>query len=244
MVTPSRPAHELPISVGDSPQPVPRHIAVLPDGNRRWARAHGLPLARAVERSTDRVLALVRWCQEAGIEVLSGWSSSPDNLAKRDPDELEMILRQTTETVGLVAATRLARIRPIGDLDMLPRYLSDQLRAAARETADIDGMTMNIGAAYNGRQDLLRAMRACLTDGITPGRLTEQDIESRLSTSGQPPVDLLVRTSGEHRLSGFMPWQTADCELYFTSTLWQDFTREDFDRALADYAARDRRHGA
>ncbi|KUL23242.1 hypothetical protein ADL12_39895 [Streptomyces regalis] len=228
-----------------SPSPAirrPRHLAIIPDGNRRWARNNGVPLAEGFRRGTDNFAALLGWCDEASIEVVSLWMSSPDNLAKRPTDEVAVALRYTADVVRQLAHSRHFRLRPIGNLTLLPADFAALLHDAAEATAGVHGMTVNLAAAYSGTQDLIDAMRACLPEGAAA--LTHERIEAHLSTHGQPPVDLLIRTSGEQRLSGFMPWQTADTELYFTDTPWPDFTREDLHLALSEYGKREQRHGA
>ena len=222
----------------------PRHIVVLPDGNRRWAQQHKVPLSTALLTSTKKILALADWCSQAGIEVLSLWGVSPANITRRSEAEMEAILRQATVTVTMLTAARRWPLRLIGDLTLLPQDLAERLATEVDSTADVEGMTINLAIGYDGRQDLLNAMRACVADGITPEHTTEHDLEARLSTHGQPAIDLVIRTSGERRLSGFMLWQLANAELYFSDTLWPDFTRDHFLAALHDYTQRERRLGA
>ncbi|MEU2674948.1 polyprenyl diphosphate synthase [Streptomyces sp. NPDC007164] len=222
---------------------VPRHLAIIPDGNRRWARRHEAPSEEALSRGTENFNAVAGWCSEIGIEVLSLWLSSPDNVTKREADAVTRALHHTGEAVQRLTTSRKYRLHPIGNLDLLPAAFAALLHTAEQETAAVTGMTVNLAAAYNGVDDLLSAAHAAFrADASAP--LTPARIDTFLSTRGQPPVDLVIRTSGEERLSGFMPWQTAHSELYFTHTLRPDFDRDDLHNALASYRRRDRRHGA
>ncbi|MFE0420038.1 polyprenyl diphosphate synthase [Streptomyces tendae] len=225
---------------------VPRHVAVILDGNRRWAAAHGQPLRKAYRRGGKRVGRLLEWCDEAGVRYLTVWALSPDNF-RRHPEEVTAVVDAVTAGLVAIAAGRRWPIRLIGDLEQLPAHHTARLRAIERETAEAEGTTLNVALAYSGRHDIVQAVRAMMrhrtdtgADSTVP---TEHLLSQHLSTAGQPDPELVIRTSGEQRLSGFMPWQTAHAELYFTEVPWPAFDKNDFDVALHWYAHRQRRHG-
>ncbi|MFD9698354.1 polyprenyl diphosphate synthase [Lentzea sp. NPDC059081] len=225
---------------------LPRHLAVILDGNRRWAEQRNRALADAYLTGAARVHELVTWCEEAGIQVVTVWALSQDNLS-RSAQSVSAITRAVTSGVQAMAASERWRIRPVGALDRLPGDEAEALRAVEAATRHHDGTTLNVAVAYSGRDDILTAVRA-LVDEHRDSRLdvagiTEKQLSRHLSTAGQPDVDLLIRTAGEQRLSGFMPWQADQAELYFTDTPWPDFDRPQFTRALTWYAHRVRRFG-
>ncbi|MCW2776477.1 MAG: undecaprenyl diphosphate synthase [Frankiales bacterium] len=232
--------------------PVPRHVGLMLDGNRRWARMVGAPSVNdGHQRGADKIIDLLRWCDEAGVEVVTLWLLSTDNLA-RPAAELEPLLRIIEGVV-----TDLARpqnrwtLNIVGALDLLPGDTAQVLKEAAEGTGGRPGVMVNIAVAYGGRREIADAVRALLHAHAASGRTLEEvaevlDVEhiaEHLYTSGQPDPDLLIRTSGEQRLSGFLLWQSAHSEFYFCDAYWPDFRRVDFLRALRAYAARTRRYG-
>lgn len=230
----------------------PQHIAVIPDGNRRWAKHHNASLARAYDEGAARAVELVRWCDERAIHFVTIWTLSVDNLG-RPADEIANILDAVLSGLRKIAQTGRWRIRPIGDLELLPDAAGKALARIAADTADNSPGTYNVALAYSGRRDIVKAAYTALVemgdaayqDAIAgPGlKAAEQLLGQRLSTAGQPDVDLVIRTSGEQRLSGFMPWQSAYSELHFTPVGWPDFTEDQFDRALDAYRRRQPRNG-
>ncbi|MFF4160818.1 polyprenyl diphosphate synthase [Streptomyces sp. NPDC001678] len=225
---------------------VPRHLAVILDGNRRWAERHSLPLADAYQAGADRVRELLCWCDELGISYVTVWALSQDNLY-REPKVVDQIVNAVTEGLERIAAEGRWSIRIIGALEHLPHQeQAAALRAVERDSAMATGARLTVAVAYDGRREIVAAAQELLrayAEGSIVGELTEQRLADFLSTAGQPDVDLLIRTSGESRLSGFMPWQTAYAEFYFTPVYWPDFDRRHFAVALAAYAERDRRRG-
>ncbi|MCW8096899.1 MULTISPECIES: polyprenyl diphosphate synthase [Streptomyces] len=226
---------------------VPQHIAFILDGNRRWARGHYLSVDEGHRAGILKVFDVLAWCEDAGVEVVTMWLLAMRNL-KRSDDELAGLFRVYEEV-----AERLAdgpwRVRAMGALDLLPKSVTEAFRRAEESTRHSEGLQANIALAYDGRAEIVRAVR-CLCDGLAnapePGSssvISEEAIGQYLFTAGQPDPDLVVRTSGEKRLSGFLTWQTAQSELYFCADLWPDFTREHLTRALDHYARRDRRFG-
>jgi short-chain Z-isoprenyl diphosphate synthase len=232
---------------------LPRHVAVLADGNRRWARtnAPGQPLVAGYQAGADKLKEFVEWCDELGIPVVTLWVLSTDNFTRSSADEIGPLLRVIEKMVTELAATGRWQVNPVGALDLLPAESAEILKSAHRDTLDIDGMVVNVAVSYGGRHELRDAVRSLLTEHAKNGTSIEElaqtlDIEhiaQHLYTKGQPDPDLIIRTSGEQRLSGFLMWQSAHSEFYFCEALWPDFRKIDFIRALRSYGQRERRFG-
>ncbi|VEP39559.1 (2Z,6E)-farnesyl diphosphate synthase [Tessaracoccus lapidicaptus] len=232
---------------------LPRHVAVLADGNRRWARmnAPGEPLVAGYRAGADKLVEFVEWCDETGIRVITLWVLSTDNLQRAADDELAPLLEVIEQLVARLAATRRWCVQAVGALDLLPAEVADSLRASSESTAGITGLHVNVAVAYGGRHELRDAVRSLLAEraaeGATLAEVAEtleiDEISAHLYTKGQPDPDLIIRTSGEQRLSGFLLWQSAHSEFYFCEALWPDFRRVDFVRALRAYSQRERRFG-
>ena len=230
---------------------LPRHVAVLADGNRRWARANAPdePLVAGYRAGADKLREFCAWCDELSIPLVTLWVLSTDNLHRSGDEELGPLLEVIADLVADLATRHPVRL--VGALEFLPEDLAARLRASEAASADLPGMHVNVAVAYGGRQELRDAVRALLADEAAAGRTLEQlattleidQIEANLYTSGQPDPDLIIRTSGEQRLSGFLMWQSAHSEFYFCEALWPDFRRVDFYRALRDYGRRERRYG-
>ena len=234
-----------------SPQAIPRHVGVMCDGNRRWARSAGLAdVSSGHQAGADKIFEVLQWCRQAGVEVVTLWLLSTDNLA-RPAAELEPLLRIIEDTVRELAAQRW-HVNPMGALDLLPADTAQVLKDAAEATAAQDGLLVNVAVGYGGRREIADAVRSLLQEHATRGTTIEElaeilDVEhiaEHLYTAGQPDPDLVIRTSGEQRLGGFLLWQSAHSEFYFCDAYWPAFRRVDFLRALRSYAARHRRFGA
>jgi short-chain Z-isoprenyl diphosphate synthase len=229
---------------------LPQHVGVMLDGNRRWAKAVGRDTAHGHRAGAANIEPLLGWCEEFGIEVVTLWLLSTDNL-NRPAAELTPLLGIIEEAVASLADTGRWRIHPVGALDLLPAKTSARLKEAEEATRDVDGILVNVAVGYGGRQEIADAVRALLIEASAQGRsiddlakdLDVEHIAEHLYTKGQPDPDLVIRTSGEQRLGGFLLWQSAKSEFYFCEAMWPDFRRVDFVRALRAYAARDRRHG-
>lgn len=231
---------------------VPRHVAVIIDGNRRWARARPMSgnVAEGHQAGADKIHEFLDWCDEIGVDVVTIYLMSTDNLG-RSPDELDPLLRIIGGLVEELARSGRWRVRQVGALDLLPTSTARVLKEAEDRTAQVSGMTVNCAAGYGGREELTAAVRSLLLDHAHQGttieelaeRLDVDDIANHLYTKGQPDPDLLIRTSGEQRLSGFLLWQSAYSEFYFCEAFWPDFRKVDFLRAIRAYAARHRRYG-
>ena len=229
---------------------LPRHIGVMLDGNRRWARELGQTASFGHRKGADKISEFLGWCDEVGIQVVTLWLLSTDNL-KRSAEEIGQLAEIIAGAVETLAASGYWRLRMVGNLDMLPESLSRRLRAAEAATAKAGGVEVNIAVGYGGRQEIADAVRSLLREEAACGRSLEDVAQSisvdgiarHLYTKGQPDPDLVIRTSGEQRMSGFMLWQTVHTELYFCEAYWPDFRRTDFLRALRDYTQRERRLG-
>jgi len=206
----------------------PRHVAFIVDGNRRWARIHGVSTEEGHAVGARKIVEVLGWWNEAGVEITSWWVLSPDNL-RRPRDELSGLLRIIGELATEVATLQRWRVRHIGDPALLPGELAQALRDAQEHTCRVDGPLVNLAVGYGGRRDLTAAVRHLVTSGAA---ITARTISEALATRGDPDPDLLIRTSGEQRLSDFMIWQTALTELYFSPVLWPDYTRAELARAL------------
>jgi short-chain Z-isoprenyl diphosphate synthase len=230
----------------------PRHVGVVLDGNRRWAREAGFDdVAHGHRAGARKILELLSWCREAEVEVVTLWMLSTDNL-NRPAEELDPLLGIIADIVDELAEPGNPwRVRHVGALDMLPTETAARLSAAALRTKGRTGLEVNVAVGYGGRQEIADAVRKLLQKHAESGGTIEElaevldvdHIAEHLYTSGQPDPDLLIRTSGE-RLSGFMLWQSAHSEFWFTEAYWPEFRRTDFLRALRDYAIRHRRFGS
>lgn len=232
---------------------LPRHIAVLCDGNRRWARATGHDdVSYGYRVGAAKIAEMLRWCADAGIEMATVYLLSTENL-QRDPDELSSLIDIITGVVEEICApANRWSVRTVGDLEQLGEEPARRLREAVDSTAGAGArFHVNVAVAYGGRQEIVDAVRTLLSKELANGATAEQLIEAvtidaisdNLYTSGQPDPDLVIRTSGEQRLSGFLLWQSAYSEMWFTEAHWPAFRRVDFLRALRDYCRRNRRFG-
>ncbi len=229
---------------------IPRHVGVIIDGNRRWARASGEQASTGHRRGADKILELLAWCEELDVQVVTIWLLSTENLS-RSTDELEMLVEIIEDSVTELAATKRWRVHPMGALDLLPDRTARLLKEIDEQTSGIDGMNVNVAIGYGGRREIADAVRSLLQEHAEAGTSIEElsrllDVEhiaEHLYTKGQPDPDLVIRTSGEQRLSGFLLWQSAHSEFYFCEAFWPDFRKVDFLRAIRAYAARQRRFG-
>ncbi|HYH32654.1 MAG TPA: isoprenyl transferase [Pseudonocardia sp.] len=231
----------------------PRHVAVMLDGNRRWARGAGFVDVNDGHRvGAAKIAEFLGWCEEARVEVVTLWLLSTDNL-KRPSEELEPLLEIITGVIDeLSGPAGRCRLRVVGALELLPGDMADRLSSAAARTVDRSGLELNVAVGYGGRQEIADAVRKLLLQHAEAGTSIEElaevldvdHIAAHLYTSGQPDPDLVIRTSGEQRLSGFLLWQSAHSEFWFCEAYWPEFRRVDFLRALRDYGARHRRFGS
>lgn len=234
------------------PSQTPGHIAIICDGNRRWAREAGFENVNHGHRvGAQKIAEVLRWCSELGIETVTIYLLSTENL-NRPSAELGELLQIVPDIVEEISAPGQPwRVQIVGALDQLPDEVSARLKAAQQQSAGRVGPNVNVAVGYGGRQEIVDSVRSLLADRIAAGdsfdqlidAVTVEAIDRNLYTRGQPDPDLVIRTSGEQRLSGFLLWQSAYSEIWFTDAYWPAFRRVDFLRALRDYAARSRRFG-
>jgi len=234
------------------PATVPHHLAMMIDGNRRWARQLGYDSAAHGHRAgAAKMREFLRWCDDVGIRVVSLYLLSNDNLRKRDSRELSDLIEIIAELADEVAHERDWRVKHVGRADALPADLARVLADAERRTKDHPGLHVNLAVGYGGRGEIVDAVRSIIAQHQIEGgsleelaaSLTPEQIGEHLYTGGQPDPDLVIRTSGEQRLSDFLLWQSAHSEFYFVEALGPDLREVDFLRAIRDFASRDRRFG-
>jgi undecaprenyl diphosphate synthase len=230
-------------------QRVPRHVAIIMDGNGRWAKARGLPRVAGHREGAEAARKVLRAAGEAGVECLTLYAFSSENW-RRPEDEVNALMGLLRFYIGreLEALHREGiRLRILGDYKALPKETAQLVDVALARTAGNDRMTLAIALNYGSRAELARAVRSLAARAaageIRPEEIDEASIEDGLDTHGLPPLDLLIRTSGEQRLSNFLLWQAAYAEMIFTDTLWPDFDGDGLRAAFAEYAARERRYG-
>lgn len=225
---------------------VPNHVAVIMDGNGRWANARGLNRLDGHEAGTENIRRILRHAAKCGVRYLTIWAFSTENW-RRPEDEVSGLM----EILGraLISETEElhrqgAQLRHIGDLSALAPQLQASVKEAMRLTADNDRIVLTIAFNYGGRQELVHAVQRMIAEGVDPDAITEESFGNYLYMPELPEPDLIIRTSGEYRLSNFLLWQGAYSELYFSPKYWPDFSEDDFDEALDNYTHRERRFGA
>lgn len=228
---------------------LPRHVAIIMDGNGRWAQERGMPRIEGHRRGANSVHEVVRAAREIGVKALTLYAFSAQNW-RRPPDEVSMLMRLLREYVIAERAEIMdndIRLVTIGDVQKLPGLVGEPLDALIEDSANNKSMTLCLALSYGGRESIVSAARS-LCESVKRGELDPSDVdESRfqsvMQTAGLPQLDLLIRTSGEERLSNFLLWESAYAELYFTDTYWPEFGRDEFIRALESYRGRERRFG-
>jgi short-chain Z-isoprenyl diphosphate synthase len=234
------------------PATVPKHVAMMIDGNRRWARQLGLASAAHGHRAgAAKMREFLGWCDDVGVKVVSLYLLSTDNLTKRDSKELADLLEIIAELADALSRERDWRVQHVGRADLLPPELARVLADAEARTRENTGLHVNLAVGYGGRSEIVDAVRSIIAQYEREGgsleqlaaSLTPEQIGEHLYTGGQPDPDLVIRTSGEQRLSDFLLWQSAHSEFYFVEALGPDLREVDFLRAIRDYASRDRRFG-
>jgi len=222
-----------------------RHVAIIPDGNRRWSKLHGVPTLEGHQRGAEVMFTVAKHLLSRGLEYLTVWGFSTDNW-KRSPQEVKAILSllgswldSHTDWLRLNGV----RVRHIGRLSELPLPLQTAIERAVTATAPNTGMTLAVAFNYSGRTEILDAIRSLMSHEGLAINVDERSLSSYLYTAGIPDVDLVIRTAGNFCISNFMLWQTAYAEYYFTKTLWPDFDEEELDEAISEYVRRKRTFG-
>jgi undecaprenyl diphosphate synthase len=225
---------------------LPRHVAIIMDGNGRWAASRHLPRVEGHRAGIESVRAAVESSARLGIQVLTLYAFSVENW-KRPDTEVTALMGLLRHYLRLELSALLKnniRFRVIGERERLSSEVRAELEAAEKRTATNAGMIFNIALSYGGRTEIVEAARRAMRAGVRPDDLDEERFASFLYTAGQPDPDLLIRTSGEMRVSNFLLWQIAYAEIWVTDALWPDFRTRDLLEAIADYQKRDRRYGA
>jgi len=224
------------------------HLAIIPDGNRRWAKQHGLPLIEGHRIGIDKLRKVLEWCRNLNIRMVTLWGFSMENF-ERDKVEVNLLMKLFEMKIEEVNREEVhqhkIRVRVLGRKDMLPKKVREKIEGFEKDTEKYSDYYVNILLAYGGRQEIVDACNSILKD-CKEGKLQsvdEKGFAKYLCTADLPEPDLVIRTSGEQRLSGLMPWQTAYSELYFCPKLWPDFSEQDLKDALDDYQRRKRRFG-
>jgi undecaprenyl diphosphate synthase len=229
----------------ETPERIPRHVAIIMDGNGRWAKSRGLPRSAGHRQGTENLRTILKAAVEFGVEILTIYAFSTENWS-RPRHEVQLLMR----ILEMVIDRELkelnkqgVQIRHIGEIDGINPRLADKVRQACEYTRDNDRLILNVAFNYGGRDEIVHAVQHIIAKGIRPEDITEDLISQHLYTAGLPDPDLVVRTSGEYRLSNFLIWQGSYAEYYYTDVYWPDFGREEFKKALDEYARRRRRFG-
>ncbi len=230
---------------------VPRHVGIILDGNRRFAREANMGVTQGHALGADKLEEVLKWCRELGIKHVTVFAFSTENF-NRSEEEVKAIMDMFVEKFKKIADDKRVhkhkiRVHVIGDLNRLPKRVVDAIREAEDATSGYDGYSLNLAIGYGGRVELVNAVRR-ICERVKRGELKPSDVDERLVgshlyTAGLPDPDLIIRTSGEERLSGFLLWQAAYSELYFCEAYWPRFSKIDFLRAIRTYQSRERRFG-
>ncbi len=225
---------------------IPKHVGIIMDGNGRWAELRGLPRVEGHRQGAARSKEIIEAASELGIKVLTLYAFSLENW-QRPTLEVKTLMRLLEFYLEKELAELMAKgvvFRTIGDIWKLPADIQILIREVMEKSVSNKGLNLVLALSYSGRDEILRAVKKVLYSGIKPEELTEETFSSCLDTAGLPSPDLIIRTSGEMRISNFLLWQGAYSELYFTDILWPDFTKEEFFLAIQHYQQRERRFGA
>jgi undecaprenyl diphosphate synthase len=224
---------------------IPTHVAIIMDGNGRWAAQRGLPRLAGHDAGTENIRRITFKAGELGIRYLTLWAFSTENW-RRPRDEVEgimKILAKAIESETEELHRQGAQLRHIGDLAALEPELQQAVRDAIHLTRNNDRLVLTLAFNYGGRQEILQAIKEIVADGVAPGEIDEELVDRHLFTRGTPDPDLVIRTSGECRMSNFLLWQAAFAELYFSPVFWPDFGPAELEAAVRDYGRRERRFG-
>ncbi len=229
---------------------LPRSVAIIPDGNRRWAKSHKLQLMRGYDIGINKAINVSLWLKKLGIKELSIWALSTENVKNRSKDELNLLYRlykrtSTDPKVINKLNKNNAKVVLVGDLNILPADVRRDLRSLEKATAKNDDLKINLMIGYGGQEELVHAVKRLLADKVKRRikRINESIFRTYLRSACLIDPDLIIRTSGEMRLSGFLPWQSAYSELYFVNKYWPDFNEKDLKAAIEEYSRRSRRYG-
>jgi len=224
---------------------IPRHIAIIPDGNRRWSDQKGISRKEGYKIGIEHIGDVLKWSRDAGVEIVTMWGFSTENF-KRDEEEINGLFELFKKNLLEGLSTRdeegkKIRVKFLGRIQLFPEEIRYLFKKIEDKTKNNGPYQLNLLLSYGGRNEIVDAVNAIIKEGTK--EVTEETISRHLYTKDIPDPDLVIRTSGEQRLSGLLPWQTTYSEFYFSEKLWPDFSREDFDAALETYAKRKRKFG-
>ena len=224
----------------------PLHIAIIPDGNRRWAHSNRLNLLQGYNAGINKIIDVCIWAKNQGVKTVSVWALSTENISQRSRGEVSLLYKLYTKAANDGSILKLLRenkanVRIIGNMALLPEKLRSALKRVERQTRMYKELSINLLVGYGGRDDIAYAMRGAAAAGHRS--INAESVRSRLMTADVPDVDLIIRTSGEQRLSGLLPWQSNYSELYFARKNWPDFGKDDLKRAIDTFRRRQRRFG-
>ncbi len=230
---------------------LPRHVGIICDGNRRFAKTLGEELMKGHEYGADKIEEVLDWCREVGVKALTLWLFSTENF-NRIPEELDMLFKLAVKTAHKFADDKRThehkiKLNVVGDVSKFPDSVKDALNYALEKTKNYDNFHLNVAVGYGGKHEIVAAVRKIaqlVKEGkLNPDDITKELFETYLYSANLPDVDLVIRTSGEKRTSGFLIWKTDYAEYHFTEKYWPEFEKEDFLKALVDYSERKRRFG-
>ncbi len=225
---------------------VPQHIAIIMDGNRRWARQHHLPVTQGHRAGAENLERIVTHCQKIGVKHLTVYALSTENWRKRAKAEVRGIFNILIEAVRRKTKEykrQGVKVFILGNIQDFPNKVRQALEKILNIVKEHERLKFNIALNYGGRAEIVRAIKRIIEDGVPPGKVNEKLISRYLYTNGQPDPDLVIRTGGEIRISNFLLWQLSYAELYFTKTLWPDFSEKELDKAIQEFQRRERRLG-
>jgi undecaprenyl diphosphate synthase len=230
--------------------PVPRHLALIPDGNRRWSSSHRLEIFNGYQKGVKKFIDFSIWAKGFGVKTLTVWALSTENIKNRSRSEINVLYKlyvNAAKDPKILETLRenRARVRIIGNPKLLPKHVISALHSLERKTKDYKDFTINLLVGYGGKDDILYAFKRIYNYALQgkANGITENLINQSMRTASIPNVDFIIRTSGEMRLSGFLPWQSDYSELYFAKKYWPDFDKRDLERALTVFSERQRRFG-
>ncbi len=225
---------------------IPKHVGFIMDGNGRWARQRGLPRIEGHRRGAERARQIIRDADSLGIKAVTLYTFSMENW-HRPKKEVGLLMKLLEGYLKKELSTLMeenVRFRAIGEIWRLPDYLRDLIKTYEETTAENTGLTLVTALSYGGRNEIIRAVRKAIESGMAADEVTEESFDTLMDTAGVPHPDLIIRTSGEMRMSNFLTWQSAYSELYFTSIHWPDFSKDELVKALDEYQHRERRFGS
>lgn len=225
---------------------IPTHVGFIMDGNGRWAKQRGLPRIEGHRRGAERARQIIRDADSLGIKAVTLYTFSMENW-HRPKKEVSLLMKLLEGYLKKELTTLMeenVRFKAIGEIWRLPDYLKDMIKTYEETTAENTGLTLVTALSYGGRNEIIRAVRKAIESGMAADEVTEESFDNLMDTAGVPHPDLVIRTSGEMRLSNFLTWQSAYSELYFTPVQWPDFTKDELEKAIKEYQHRERRFGS